>query len=580
MGSTSFEAEDGSVTVEISELRNTSDSRATNTLYVSLRYTQCDSPRSWGFGAFTTEDNDYPGLYSLDRVVEGGDSRLDPGESWRDIEITTGFRRIPSGTWRRHLMVYQYNEERPANGATTQIGSATYRNTQYVSGGDGDDSCFTATQVDPDGEHSSTIASEYDADYYRVEVPSPGELVVETTGDLDSAGDLLDSEGVFIVEDDDGGGAFNFRIARTVDAGTYYVRVVGGEDATGSYTLQVRHTETETHDTDNDTRDGAVRIEVGTATEGAIDYAGDVDWWRFDLPSSGAVVISTAGSVDTVGRLVDAAGELVAEDDDSGDGSNFNFRIERELDAGGMVRAGGGLLGLRYRRLHLERQFRAGTPPAPTLRRIQRLGDFDGDGRADLMLRRDDGLWYYYAMDGRRHISERSGAATLTRNLRYDLAGIGDFDGDGRDDVMLRRDDGLWYYYAMDGHNHISGRNGPATLTRNLRYNVAGIGDFDGDGRDDVMLRRDDGAWYFYAMDGRRHISGQNGPANLTRDLRYDLAGIGDLDGDGRDDVLLRRDDGTWYYYAMDGRRHISETERERDVDAKARIRGRRRRGL
>ena len=554
--STSFEAQGDSVTVEIGELRNTSESRATNTLYVSLRYTQCDSPRSYGFGAFTTEDNDHAGLYSLDRAVEGGDSRLGPGESWRDIRITTGFRRTPSGTWRRHLVVYQYNEELPRNGATTQIGSATYSGTRYVSGGDGDDSCFTATRVDPDGERSSTIASRSDADYYRIDVPSWGELVVETTGNLDTAGDLLDGTGVRIAEDHDGAGAFNFRIARTVDAGTYYVRVVGQSDATGSYTLRVRHEEMDAYDSDNDTRAGAVLMDVGSDVRGAVDYATDVDWWRFDLPSRGTVVISTAGSVDTVGRLANTAGDLVAEDDNSGD--DGNFRIERALEPGvWYVRVAGNsdddtgdyTLSLSFESEAL----------SPTLQRISRLGDFDGDGRADVLLQRDDGFWYYYAMDGRRHISERSGAATLTRNLRYDLAGVGDFDGDDRDDVILRRDDGAWYYYAMDGRRHIAEQSGPASLTRNLRYNLVGIGDFDGDGRDDVLLRRDDGAWYYYAMDGRRHISGRNGPANLTRDLRYDLAGIGDFDGDGRDDVLLRRDDGLWYYYAMDGRRHIGE---------------------
>ena len=36
-----------------------------------------------------------------------------------------------------------------------------------------------------------------------------------------------------------------------------------------------------------------------------------------------------------------------------------------------------------------------------------------------------------------------------------------------------------------------------------------------------------------------------------TRDLDWQVAGIGDLNGDGKDDVLLRHTDGRW---AMDGR--------------------------
>ena len=185
------------------------------------------------------------------------------------------------------------------------------------------------------------------------------------------------------------------------------------------------------------------------------------------------------------------------------------------------------------------------------------LGDFNGDGRDDVLLRRDDGHWYYYAMDGRRYIPGEQGAANLTRNPGYRVAGIGDFDGDGKADVLMRHTDGRWYFYAMDGRRYIPGRQGPANLTRNLRYQVAGIGDFNGDGADDVLMRRDDGHWYYYPMNGRRYVSGEQGPANLTRNLDYRVAGIGDFDGDGKDDVLMRRDDGRWYHYAMDGRRYV-----------------------
>ncbi len=186
------------------------------------------------------------------------------------------------------------------------------------------------------------------------------------------------------------------------------------------------------------------------------------------------------------------------------------------------------------------------------------LGDFNGDGKDDVLLRRDDGHWYFYAMDGRRYRPGEQGPANLTRNLDYRVAGIGDFDGDGKADVLMRHVyDGRWYFYAMDGRRYIPGRQGGANLTADLRYGVAGIGDFNGDGRDDVLLRRDDGHWYYYPMDGRRYIAGEQGAANLTRNPDYAVAGIGDFDGDGKDDVLMRHIDGRWYHYAMDGRRYI-----------------------
>ena len=183
------------------------------------------------------------------------------------------------------------------------------------------------------------------------------------------------------------------------------------------------------------------------------------------------------------------------------------------------------------------------------------VGDFNGDGRDDVLMRRANGTWYYYPMDGRRVLSG-AGDANLTRNRSVLVAGVGDFNGDGRDDVLMRRSNGTWYYYPMDGRRVLSGR-GDANLTANRSVLVAGVGDFNGDGRDDVLMRRSNGTWYYYPMNGRRVLSGR-GDANLTANRSVLVAGVGDFNGDGRDDVLMRRSNGTWYYYPMDGRRVLS----------------------
>ena len=48
-----------------------------------------------------------------------------------------------------------------------------------------------------------------------------------------------------------------------------------------------------------------------------------------------------------------------------------------------------------------------------------------------------------------------------------------------------------------------------ADLTRDGEYRFWGAGDFDGDGRDDMLLRHaDKGAWRHYALDGGRYVSG------------------------------------------------------------------------
>ena len=87
----------------------------------------------------------------------------------------------------------------------------------------------------------------------------------------------------------------------------------------------------------------------------------------------------------------------------------------------------------------------------------------------------------------------------------------------------MRRSNGTWYYYPMNGRRVLPGR-GEANLTRNRSVSVAGVGDFDGDGRDDVLMRRSNGTWYYYPMNGRRTLPGR-GEANLPSDAAWRVAG-------------------------------------------------------
>ena len=191
---------------------------------------------------------------------------------------------------------------------------------------------------------------------------------------------------------------------------------------------------------------------------------------------------------------------------------------------------------------------------------LRRLGDFNGDGNADVLLRHADDRWRYHPMDGAQVLA---GSRVVSRRLAdgWQTAGIGDFNGDGKDDILMRHPQGRWRYYPMDGPRVLPG-SGAANLPWDLAWQVAGIGDFSGDGKDDVLLRRLDGEWdsetredwRFRAMDGRTML-GEGSPAGLAEEhpLTSWVAGVGDLNGDGRDDLLLRRLDGSWHYYPFHG---------------------------
>ena len=77
----------------------------------------------------------------------------------------------------------------------------------------------------------------------------------------------------------------------------------------------------------------AKEIRSGENQRRSIFPAGDVDWAKFTLTERSEVVIETSGpSGDTVIYLYDSDGNLIAEDDDSGDA--YWSRIEETLDPG------------------------------------------------------------------------------------------------------------------------------------------------------------------------------------------------------------------------------------------------------
>src|SRR5438552_12595324 len=83
-------------------------------------------------------------------------------------------------------------------------------------------------------------------------------------------------------------------------------------------------------------------------------------------------------------------------------------------------------------------------------------------------------------------------------------------------------------------------------------WQVKGIGDFDGDGRADILWRNSStGENYIWLMNGLSTAS--QGSVNFV-DPAWQVKGIGDFDGDGKADILWRNSStGENYLYLMNG---------------------------
>lgn len=195
-------------------------------------------------------------------------------------------------------------------------------------------SCATASGVTSNGVFSGTINPASDADFFRFTVAASGTVTLQSTSSatLDPFGTLLDSNCNVITQDDDGAGSLNFRIQRSLNAGTYFLAVQSfGQSSTGAYSVSVSSPTGGGGDA-GDSCQTAQAISYPSTVAGSISPASDLDFFRFTVPSTQTVTISASSNFDSFGQLRDQNCLLIAEDDDSN--GNLNFRIVRTLSAG------------------------------------------------------------------------------------------------------------------------------------------------------------------------------------------------------------------------------------------------------
>jgi len=163
--------------------------------------------------------------------------------------------------------------------------------------------------------------------WYSVRPSGTGLLTVETTGGVDTYLEAYDASRNLIDENDDAGEESNARLDLFVESGRTYLFKLRGydENETGPYSIRVLF-EGAPADEGNTQRSRAALLKHDDSLAVLFRSSSESRWYRCDLShKSNLLIILTTGSTDTYLKLYDSQGNLIAEDDDSGEDSNAMF---------------------------------------------------------------------------------------------------------------------------------------------------------------------------------------------------------------------------------------------------------------
>ena len=215
-------------------------------------------------------------------------------------------------------------DEGDVNGAWSITTSATPE--------DHGDNRTDATRITADARIWGAIDPTDDEDYFRFSVSGTADFWIYTLGDLDTVGELLDSNGIPIASGDYGAvlpNPDNFFLWLKLQSGTYYIKVTGFGSTDEPYVLRIRQF------TDTTSRSNAATLSINGFASGTIDPEEDADYFKLALSEATEVAIRASGFPDTVGQLQNSRGAVIASNDDGYlPGGRRNFLIRESLRAG------------------------------------------------------------------------------------------------------------------------------------------------------------------------------------------------------------------------------------------------------
>jgi hypothetical protein len=178
----------------------------------------------------------------------------------------------------------------------------------------------------------------------------------------------------------------------------------------------------------------------------------------------------------------------------------------------------------------------------PAANLLLNVGDWNGDGHGDVVSRSGlSGVLYLYRGDGRGRLAAPVALSSASFGSVRLLAAVGDMTGDGFPDLMGQPVGGSMRIYPSNGATGL--RTSYVAHSALGGSQQLGIGRFTADGSPDTILRSSTNRLTLYPGNGPGGLTGGSALGSLDGGYSWVLSD-GDVDGDGREDLVLRRANG------------------------------------
>jgi M6 family metalloprotease-like protein len=169
---------------------------------------------------------------------------------------------------------------------------------------------------------------------------------------------------------------------------------------------------------------------------------------------------------------------------------------------------------------------------------VPAVGDFNGDGYDDVVtfLKNSNPTetgWVYVALNDKSGNFVGTARWNAFFSIDNEVPLTGDFNGDGKDDVITFLPGGGAFVAVSNGSAFVDSRNWYPAGVLMFAGETPLVGDFNGDGRDDVAVRAGTSVYVSLSTG-----SAFGAPAAWTSNFQTGVPKVGDVNGDGRDDLV------------------------------------------